>query len=605
MKMAGADVVVRALEDEGIEFAFGIPGTHNLELYDSLSRSSRVRPILVTDEQSASFMADGVWRASGKLAAVSVVPGAGLTHALSGIAEAFLDNAGLLVLACGIRRENAKAFQLHDVDQLAIARAVTKTQFLVADARELYATIRRACQVARSAPAGPVMVEVPVDHYMSRHDIDVAPAPLPDRRAAVPSPPPEWREPASVASSSPVADGTEDVTPASSPVRPEDLSRACALLTSARRPLLYLGAGALSAAPDLAALAERLEAPVSTTISGKGVCPERHPLWLWCGFGACAPPFVRKIAAECDATLAIGCRFSEVGTGSWGLQPPGKLIHVDAAPMALNRNFPAELAIVADAGEFVSALLAALPARKSDPDLRRAITGGHAAVWKEWENAGENDRVAPPQLFPALQAALGPEAIYTTDSGNGTFLAMECLRLEKARSFLAPVDFSCMGYAVPAALGAALACPDRPVAALAGDGAFLMTGLELLTASQLRVPLMTLVLRDRELAQIAQFQHTVFNRKSCSRLPDYDLRALCRGVGVEHLPLDSNAEIEPVLQQARSITRAGRPVVVEVAIDYSRQTYFTRGVVRTSFSRLPWSDRLRFLARALERRWAR
>ncbi len=567
MKITGADAVVRALEDEAIEFAFGIPGTHNIELYDSLA-GSRVRPVLVTDEQSASFMADGVWRASRKLAALNLVPGAGLTHALSGIAEGWLDHAAMLVLACGIRREPDRAFQLHDVDQLAIVRPVTKAQFLVKDATEVYATIRRACRLARAAPAGPVMVEVPVDHYLSRHDISFQLEP-----ESIPAPP-----------------------------AGEDVATARALLDASRRPLLYLGSGAAAAGGDLIALSERLEAPVATTFSGKGVFPENHPLWLWCGFGPCAPRFAQKIAAGCDLTLALGCRFAEVGTGSYGLHPPGKLIHVDADPAALNRNFPAALPVVADAAQFVSALLGDLPPRNPDVDLRRAIREGHTEVWNQWSAADNAGRVAPPQLFKALQAALGPDAVYTTDSGNGLFLAMECLRLPRPASFLAPVDYSCMGYAVPAAIGAALACPERPVAALAGDGAFLMTGLELLTAAQLEVPVLVVVLRDRELAQIAQFQQTVFARKSCSQLPDYDLAALCRGVGVEHLPLDRNADLESVLQQARTATQQRRPVVVEVAIDYSQPTYFTRGVVRTNFARLPWRDRLRFIMRALERR---
>jgi acetolactate synthase-1/2/3 large subunit len=197
---------------------------------------------------------------------------------------------------------------------------------------------------------------------------------------------------------------------------------------------------------------------------------------------------------------------------------------------------------------------------------------------------------------------LGPDAIYTTDSGNGTLLAMECLRLERRCSFLAPVDYSCMGYSVPAALGAALACPRRPVVALAGDGAFLMTGLELLTASQLHLPIMVLVLRDRELAQIAQFQLVALGRKSCSTLADYDLAMICRGVGVECLSMEQDADVEPALNQALTVNRSGRPVVLDVAIDYSQKTYFTRGVVRTNLGRLPWADRLRFVVRALKRR---
>ncbi len=572
MKMTGADIVVRALEDEDIPFTFGIPGTHNIELYDSLARSPKVRPILVTDEQSASFMADGVARSSGRLAVANVVPGAGLTHALSGIAEAYLDGIPMLVLACGIRRDTGKAYQLHAVDQQAIARPVTKAQFLIERGTDLYPTIRRACRIARAAPAGPVFVEVPAEHYIFRHDVDLDAY---------------QEEPAQVSHSVKPADGIE---------------KAGALLAASRRPLLYLGLGAAGAGADLVALAERLEAPVAVTFEGKGIFPESHPLWLWCGFGASAPPFVQKVAAGCDLTLAIGCRFSEVGTGSYGMELPGKLVHVDIDPTVFGKNYPASLAVVSDAAHFIGSLLTNLPRRSADTELRETIRAGHAKVWSGWESPADAALVTPPQLLKAVQELIGPAAIYTTDSGNGTFLAVECLRLDRPRSFLAPIDYSCMGYAVPSALGAALACPGRPVVSLAGDGAFLMTGLELLTAAQLQLPVMVLLLRDRELAQIAQFQQTALGRKSCSQLPDYDLPAFCRAVGVEYLMLSKNAEIESVLRQARALTEARRPVVVEVAIDYSRKTYFTNGVVRVNFARLPWPDRLRMAVRALARR---
>ncbi len=568
-RMTGSDMVVRALEDEGIGFAFGIPGTHNIELYDSLARSAKVRPVLVTDEQSASFMADGVARSSGQLAVVNVVPGAGLTHALSGVAEAYLDGIPMLVLACGIRRDTGKAFQLHDVDQVAIARPVTKAQFQVARGSEIYQVVRRACQIARRAPAGPVLVEIPAEHYLFRHDA-------------------EWKAP-------------QVPAPPQAP-RQEDLDSASNLLNASRRPLLYLGLGAAGARADLVALAERLNAPVATTFAGKGVVSEKHPLWLWCGFGASAPPFARRIAASCDLTLAIGCRFSEVGTGSYGLQPPGKLIHVDIDPSVLAKNYSPDLAVVSDAASFVSGLLPLVTPRAPDNALRQDIRSGQEEVRRGWAASGASDKVYPPYLLQALQAAVGVEAIYTTDSGNGTFLAMECLRLEHPNSFLAPIDYSCMGYAVPAALGAALACPHRPVIALAGDGAFLMTGLELLTASQLRLPVLVLVLRDRELAQISQFQQIALGRTTCSQLPDYDLAAICRGVGVECLSLLRNGDVETTLGKALEITRLGNPAVVEVAVDYSEKTYFTRGVVSTNLGRLPWPDRVRFVLRALARR---
>jgi len=571
--MTGGAIARRALEDEGIPFAFGIPGTHNIELYDALAASKVTRPVLVTDEQSASFMADGVWRASGRTACVNVVPGAGLTHALSGIAEAFMDHVPMLVLGCGIRRDSGKAFQLHDVDQVAIVQAVVKGTFVPQTGQELYEAIRTACGLARSGPPGPVFVEVPANLYLFTHNVSLPPA-----------------------------DGPSE------PDRPSPngalLNRAAELVRRAQRPLLYVGAGAIGAERDVVRLAELMEAPVSTTFQGKGVMPEGHPLFVWPGFGAAAPPFARAVASSCDLTLAIGCRFSEVGTGSYGLEPPGPLIHVDIDSTALGRNHPADIAVHADAGAFLRGLLARLgkERRSADPELRGAISAGHAAVWEDWLGDVGGHGVTPAHLLRTAQATYGPDTVFTTDSGNGTFLAMECLPLERPGKYLAPVDYSCMGYAVPAASGAKLGWPDCPVVALAGDGAFLMTGLELLTAVKEQIGVVVLVLRDRELAQIAQFQTTAMNRKVASEVHDYELRGLAEGIGAHFLELASDDQVESVLGEAGRIAGGGRPVLVEVAIDYSKKTYFTRGVVKANLGRLPLKDQIRFVGRALIRR---
>lgn len=584
--MNGAAIVVRALEDEGIPFAFGIPGTHNIELWDALAASDSVRSVLVTDEQSASFMADGCWRASGRMACVNVVPGAGLTHALSGIAEAFLDHVPMLVLGCGIRRDTGKAFQLHDVDQAGIVGPVVKGTFRPADGQALYDELRAACALARSGAPGPVFVEVAADLYLFTHDVRLPARRRGDAAGGAAEEEPEGRGARAVAE------------------LPEGLlARAVELVARARRPLLYVGAGAASAAQEVLTLAELLEAPVSTTFQGKGVFPESHPLFLWPGFGAAAPPFVREVAASCDLTLAVGCRFSEVGTASYGLEPPAPLVHVDIDPDALGRNYPADVALAADARAFLRALLARLgPGRGEDPELRRRIREGHAEVWDEWTTDGGKGRVTPAHLLRGAQQVFGPQAVFTTDSGNGTFLAVECLRLEEPGHFLAPVDYSCMGYSVPAAVGAKLARPEAPVVALAGDGAFLMTGLELLTAAKEGIGVVTLVLRDGELAQIAQFQATALNRKTASAVHDYDVTGLAGGLGIPALKLEHDADVERVLAEADRLARGGSPVLVDVAIDYSRKTFFTRGVVKTNLHRLPLKDQIRFVGRALLRR---
>ena len=565
--MTGGEIVVRALEDEGIAFTFGIPGTHNIELYDALAQSTQVKPILVTDEQSASFMADGLWRASGQLGCVNLVPGAGLTHALSGIAEAFLDNVPMLVLGCGIRRDTTHAFQLHDVDQMAIVAPVTKARYRPENGDQLYRMIREACHTARSSAPGPVFVEVPANLYLLKQESDLA------YEAALHVVLPE-----------------------------ESFQRAIDAVSAMQRPLIYAGMGAAGASDLLRELAERLDAPVATTFSGKGVFPESHPLFLWPGFGDAAPAFAREIAAACDGTLAFGCKFGEVATGSYGLKPPQPLVHIDIDETVLNRNFPTPYAFAMDARAALGQLLAALPRRRTmDAKQREQIRAGHEKVRRD-ALAEPTGRVSPPRLLGALQETFGRDAIFTADSGNGLFLGMEYLRFDAPRQFLAPVDYSCMGYAIPAAIGASLGASDRTVVALAGDGALLMTGLEMITAATHGLNLVVVVLRDRELAQIAQFQQTALSRKTASEIGEYDAGLLFQALGVETLRLDRDGEIDDVLHAAQRLTSAGRPVVVDVAIDYAQKTYFTRGVVKTNLLRLPWGDRLRFVGRALYRK---
>ncbi len=453
---------------------------------------------------------------------------------------------------------------------------VTKAQLRAAQGDELYLTVRKACRIARDGVPGPVFVEVPADLFLFKHDVDL------DREGRV----------------------FESAATSDRPVPSDaELDRAAEMLESADRPLLYLGLGAAGARRDILALAEHLEAPVATTFQGKGVFPESHPLFLWPGFGDAAPKFVRGVAGACDLVLAIGVRFGEVATASYGMEMPGPLIHVDIDAHVPGRNYDAALPVHADAAAFLAGVRERLgvPAGE-DRALRDRIADGHRTVEDRWSRTASDDRVTPAVLLRSLQARLGPKTVYATDSGNGTFLAMEMLRLDAPGRFLAPVDYSCMGYSVPAAVGAKLARPDAPVVALAGDGAFLMTGLELLTAAHHDVGVAVFVLRDRELAQIAQFQETALNRKTASEVADYDLAALCRGLGVECLALETDEAVPEVLDRVEEATASGRPIAVDVAIDYGLPTFFTKGVVMTNLRRLPWPDRIRFVGRAVGRR---
>lgn len=574
---AGGVLVAAALEHLGIRHTFGIPGTHNIELYDALAQRGSVQPILVTDEQSAGFLADGSARSGGALACVNVVPGAGVTHCLSGVAEAFMDGVPMLVLTCGIRRDNTLKYQLHDVDQLTIAAPVCKGTFRPLTHAEIVPTLLQAGALATSGCPGPVMVEIPANLYLLRGAFDPA-AVSAALRAVAPQP----------------------------QVDAAAVHAIAQMLSQARQPLLHVGLGAAEAADLLPQLAEALGAVVSSTFSGKGVVAESHPLWLWPGFGTACPAPLRQIAEGCDAALVLGARLGEVSTASYGITLPEASAHVDIDPSVPGANFAVRHKVAADARAFAAALLAELRAlgrpAPDTTDLRARLQKAHTKVKAALAEPGDSKRVQPHALFAAVQAAFGPRTIYTTDSGNGTFLAMEHLRLEHPRQFLAPTDFSCMGYCLPAAMGAAFAHPDRPVVGFAGDGALLMTGLELLTAAQHHLPVALFVLRDRELGQIAAFQRTLTNAAPCSVLPDYNLAALAAVASVGYRACDNDAGLADAVQWALAETRAGRPAVVDVAIDYSQKTFFTKGVVKANFGRLAWPDRLRMIGRAVARR---
>ena len=570
MKKRGSEIVVQALEDAGARFAFGIPGTHNIELYDAMAQSNKVSPVLVTDEQSASFMADAVSRSSGSVGVVNVVPGAGVSHCLSGVAEAYMDNIPVVVLTAGIRNDTGAAYQLHDIDQLAMLKPVTKATFKVDQPSSLYRIVREAFDLAQDGAPGPVAVEVPANYYMLVQNVDQEAYRGKARRKPAPS---------------------EDL-----------MEQVVNMIKAAQHPILYVGNGAQEAVDQLVAVAEILGAPVATTIQGKGVFPEDHPLWLWNGLGKSAPPFVKEVSDSCDCLLAIGCRFGEVATGSYGMNAPETLIHVDIDPEVFNKNYPAKLAVEADAGVFLATLKERLSGHSCKADQRGRLAKGHSAVQKQRARQTSGGRVPPAAFFAAVSEAAGEDAIYTSDSGNGTFLAMEHLRLTAPGRFLAPVDYSCMGYAVPAAIGAKAANPERDVIAFAGDGALLMTGLEGLTAANYGLGVVTFVLRDGELAQIAQFQNIALARKTCASLPDYEVEKLALVTNSAFLKMEAGDNLAAIAKEAIEIGRTGTPVMVDVSIDYSHKTFFTKGIVATNFWRLPWQDRLRFVGRAVGRR---
>ena len=572
---SGAWLVRYALEKLPVSFTFGIPGVHNTEIYDELSRSERIRPILVTHEAGAAFMADAVSRTSGgRIGVLVIVPAAGLTHAMSGIGEAFLDGIPMLVISGGIRTDVPFSYQLHELDQHRILAGLTKKSWKVTEHRDIVPTIFEAYRTAVSGCPGPVFVEVPVNVQLFQGKTGLLPP---------------FEEPAPISLSAPSL-----------------VDEAVGLLASASSPALFVGWGAVDAVAETARIAEFLGAPVSTTLQGLSAFPGNHPLFAGMGFSRAAVPAAEHAFRSCDCLLAVGTRFGEIPTGSFGARVPENLVHVDIDGAVLGRNYPAKVAIQGDAGPVLRAIRERLEAT-GQPNSDRAtnvavqLAADRAAYHAEWLNH-KTDRVNPALFFDELRRQLADDGLLVVDDGNHTFLAAELWETRRARTFISPTDFNCMGYCVPATVGAKLATPGRQVAGIVGDGAFLMTGLELLTATAENAGVAIFVFHDGELSQISQGQEIPYNRKTCTILGEVRLDGIALATGSRFLSIQTNGEIHDVIREALDTAARGQPVVVDVRIDYSKRTRFTAGVVQTVLKRFPLGDKVRFVGRALVRK---
>ena len=574
MKKTGAWLARYALEQLGIRYTFGIPGVHNTEFYDQLNISETIQPMLVSHEGGASFMADGYSRLSDSVGTLVVVPAAGLTHAASGIGEAFLDGVPMLVICGSIRTDINWQFQLHEMDLHQFMKGITKATFKIEKNSDVVSTFFEAYRIATSDEPGPVFIEFPMNIQM-----------FPDEVGTLPL----WSKPALLA-----------------PAEASQIDAAVALLKNAKNPGLFVGWGINGCTAEVQALADYIQAPVATTLQGFSMFPGSHPLHAGFSFGPSAVPAAQNAFSECDVMLAIGARFGEIATGSFGVTVPPQLIHIDIVPKVLNANFPAQVGIAGDARvvvpQLLEALRAAMPAKNPDSALHAKIAADKQAYRKSWYDHDSKARVNPARFFDALRTLSPDDAMTVVDDGNHTYLTAELMEIRKAGTGIVPTDFNAMGYSIPAAIGARLARPDTPVNCIVGDGCFRMTCMEIITATHYGLGVVYYVFCDGELSQIAQAQEIPYNRKPCTVLPTVMLEGVAMAVGAGYFKIGSDADLTMQIAAANAMAATGKPVIVEVNIDYSKRTAFTEGVVKTNFQRFTLAQKARAVGRALLRK---
>lgn len=574
MKKTGAELAVFALEQIGVKYTFGIPGVHNTELYDSLNSSEQITPMLVTHEGGGSFMADAISRTSDSIGTLVIVPAAGTTHAMSGIGEAYLDGIPMMVITGGTRTDSGKAYQLHALDQRKLVAAVTKAAYLVERHEDIIPTIYEAYDIAVNGEPGPVFIEIPVNLQLFQGEITEMPEYKKLKRPQTYSIP--------------------------------QIKEAADILCNAKNPCIYLGWGAVDAFEISVELADLLAAPVATTLQGKSSFPANHPMYTGVGFGPASKPASQNAFKDHDAMLAVGCRFSELGTGSYGIDEPKNLIHIDINPEVFGKNYKTKLAIEGNSVEVLGELLKEIKSRnfnsiRDKAGLAEKIKKDNEAYFGTWTKEKKTDLVSPGHFFKSLRQKVDQDAMMVVDDGTHTFLAAELFPVYQPRHFISPTDFNCMGYCVPAAIATKLANPSKQVIAIVGDGAFLMTCMELVTASSNGIAPIYFIFHDGELGQISQFQEIPLNRKTCTIIGDYKVEGIAMATGCHFIPMINDNDIDRVIDEAIKVSSEGTPVLVDINIDYSKKTMLTKGVVKTNLKRFPLKEKVRFIARAAKR----
>lgn len=537
--LTGAQITVRLLERQGIRTLAGIPGGAILPIYDALGQSTLIHHVLARHEQGAGFMAQGMARVTGRPAVCLASSGPGATNLLTAIADAKLDSIPLVAITGQVSTAMIGTDAFQEVDTYGLSIPITKHNFLVSSAEELLEVIPRAFAIAASGRPGPVLVDIPKDVQMQAIEISAWPAP-----------------------------GENQPTPAADAWA---LSEASGMINAARRPVLYLGGGVVHAgAAGLAVeLAEKAGLPTVMTLMALGTMPVDHPLSLGM-LGMHGARYTNLVLDECDLLIAVGARFDDRATGKVAaFCPQARIIHIDIDPAELDKIKMAHIGITADVQEALTRLLQAVTANERS-DWRQRVDTLKA------EYPVHMPDVAKPLshfgLIRSVAACLDDEAVIATDVGQHQMWVAQAYPLRRPRQWLTSGGLGTMGFGVPAAIGAALAEPQRTVVCFTGDGSILMNIQELVTAAEEKVNL-KIVLMDNATLGLVHQQQTLFygERLFASQFKaSPDFIKVAQGFGIAAVDLDHATNPCAALMEA--ITRPG-PCLIHASIDAAQKVY--------------------------------
>jgi len=549
VKKTGAQIVLQSLQIEGVKAVFGYPGGAVINLYDELP-NYEVEHYLVRHEQAAVHAADGYARATGEVGVALVTSGPGATNTVTGLATAYMDSISVVVFTGQVPTALIGNDAFQEADIVGITRPCTKHNYLVKDVKELPRIIKEAFHIARSGRPGPVLIDLPKDVLV---DATVF----------------EYPETVSLRGYSPTYEG-----------HPGQLRKAVRALLKAKRPVFYVGGGAIlsNAAEVITELAIRLQIPVTTTLMGLGAFPESHDLSLGM-LGMHGTYRANMAVTESDVLVAIGARFDDRVTGRIDeFAPDAKIIHIDIDPTSISKNVKVHIPIVGDVHDVMDKMMMAVN-EMSEEAQKFAISHDEwlakVTKWKEMHklNYIQEEVIKPQYVVEKIcELTRGLEPIISTEVGQNQMWAAQFYEYTKPRTWLSSGGLGTMGYGFPAALGAQVAFPDRLIIDIAGDGSIQMNSQELATAVQYQLPVKIIILNNGYLGMVRQWQELFFRKNysatEMSVVPDFV--KLAEAYGAVGLRATHPREVESTLKKAFSINK---PVLVDFVVAGEENVY--------------------------------
>jgi acetolactate synthase-1/2/3 large subunit len=524
-RLTGAEIIWATLEGEGVREVFGYPGGAILPAYDAL-RKFPIRHILVRHEQSAVHMADGYSRASGRVGVAIATSGPGATNMVTGIATAMLDSIPLVCITGQVPSKVLGTDAFQEVDITGITLPVTKHNYVVTRAEDIAPVLRDAFHIATSGRPGPVLVDITKDAQQATAEFDFAAA-APEKLRSHPM--------LKVAQQS-IVDAVE-------------------LIRSAQRPLILAGHGIIHAGAmsQVRALAERAQIPVACTLLGLGSFPASHELNLGM-MGMHGESWVNHSIQEADLLIACGMRFDDRVTGSLATYAPkAKKIHIDIDPSEINKNVPIQVALIGDLAQVLDQLLPLILPRDGGAWLHTINRMKGDAAVLDIKNLPDNGHLYAAHVINDLWRATSGDAVIATDVGQHQMWEAQYYKHEEPRSLITSGGLGTMGFALPAAIGAKIACPGKEVWAIAGDGGFQMTCPELATIAQEKLDINIAIINNGYLGMIRQWQETFYEKNyECSPIFSPDFVKLAEAFGILAVAVKTRSEVLSAVETART-----------------------------------------------------